>query len=133
MALVTEMAIGRRTIVTYNLHLESRGNDELRRAQIEQVLRDVAHHRIDIPVILAGDFNLNISGDKIGAAIKGAKFINVFGNDDTPTTPRRSIFEDGRKIDWFFVRGPADAKDSTIHKTVGASDHFPISATVSLD
>jgi hypothetical protein len=38
----------------YNLHLESRSNDELRRAQLEDVLQDSAKYDSASPVILAG-------------------------------------------------------------------------------
>ena len=44
-ALVAEATIYGRKVVTYNLHLESKGNDALRVQQLNEVLADCAHVR----------------------------------------------------------------------------------------
>ncbi|HST11696.1 MAG TPA: hypothetical protein VLL05_15075 [Terriglobales bacterium] len=49
------------TIVTYNLHLESRSDDDLRAAQLNEVLQHAATYDSARLLILAGDFNLNAS------------------------------------------------------------------------
>jgi endonuclease/exonuclease/phosphatase family metal-dependent hydrolase len=43
-ALITHVHIGGTTLVTYNLHLESRGDDKLRRAQLREVLFDAQRY-----------------------------------------------------------------------------------------
>jgi endonuclease/exonuclease/phosphatase family metal-dependent hydrolase len=48
-------------IVCYNLHLESRGNDELRLTQMSEVLRDAVEYGSRCLQIIAGDLNLNAS------------------------------------------------------------------------
>jgi len=45
-------------VVTYNLHLESRGSDDLRVRQLNEVLADCRKY-VDQPIfVVAGDFNL---------------------------------------------------------------------------
>jgi hypothetical protein len=45
----------------------------------------------------------------------------------TPTTPAPGLFEDHRRIDWAFGRGPLRASYGQVHTGVKASDHYPIS------
>jgi len=63
MALVSEVNFAGETIFTYNLHLESRGDDELRCAQLDETLSDAKRYTWDTPILLAGDFNIDASGD----------------------------------------------------------------------
>src|SRR5256886_14826172 len=60
-ALVTEINVAGSTLITYNLHLESRGNDELRLSQLDEVLSDAARHEPHYFVVMAGDLNFNVS------------------------------------------------------------------------
>jgi endonuclease/exonuclease/phosphatase family metal-dependent hydrolase len=60
LALVADASVCGKTIVTYNLHLESRGDDRLRRAQLEETLNDAQQYREDRAVVLAGDFNMRL-------------------------------------------------------------------------
>ena len=48
-ALVADANIFGKTVVTYNLHLESRGNDALRSSQIEEVVKDAQRYGADRP------------------------------------------------------------------------------------
>ena len=41
-ALVTEVDVPGQVVIVYNLHLESRGNDDLRLSQLEEVLTDAS-------------------------------------------------------------------------------------------
>jgi len=61
LALVTDVKIGDRTIVTYNVHLESRGDNRLRCAQLDEVLRDAQRYKPSEPALFCGDFNLDAS------------------------------------------------------------------------
>src|SRR5467141_1739379 len=60
--LVSAANIAGKTIVTYNLHLESKGDDELRRSQLGEALEDARRYDWNTPAVLAGDFNLDVSG-----------------------------------------------------------------------
>ena len=61
MALVTETSVQGRTVAIYNLHLESRNGDDLRIRQLSEILDDTNQHEPDIPILIAGDFNFNVT------------------------------------------------------------------------
>jgi endonuclease/exonuclease/phosphatase family metal-dependent hydrolase len=129
MALVSEVNIAGETIITYNLHLESRGDDELRCAQLNEVLNDVKRYTRDTSILLAGDFNIDTSLGPAAAAISSAQFQDAFANRHAPTTPT-SFWEDGRIIDWIFARGRVRSIEPLVHRSVSASDHYPLSTHV---
>jgi endonuclease/exonuclease/phosphatase family metal-dependent hydrolase len=126
-ALVTEINVAGSKIMTYNLHLESRGSDELRLSQIEEVLSDAAWQDSQCSTVIAGDFNLDASKNAAARAFLTAGFRNVIATPRKPTTPSRRLFESGRQIDWAFIRGPITAGPGQVHNRVTASDHYPIS------
>lgn len=123
-ALVADIDVAGERIVSYNLHLESRGNDDLRLAQMDEVLRDAADNAPNSSLIVAGDLNLDISKQ---GTMTGAGFREAIPTARTPSTPPRGLFDGGRHIDWAFVRGPIQADSGQIHRSVKASDHYPIS------
>ena len=126
MALVSEVNIAGRKIVTYNLHLESRGDEPLRCSQLDEVLKDAERYNSDTPVLLTGDFNLDVSEGPAVTAISRAQFEDAFANQHAPTTPG-SFLEHGRIIDWIFTRGSVRACQPQVHRSVSASDHYPLS------
>ena len=126
-ALAAEVSIQGVSIICYNLHLESRSNDELRLAQLNEVLQDTAVYDPTQLVVVAGDLNLNASKSPITAALVGAGFRDVVPTTRVATTPARHLLEAGRHIDWAFVRGPAQADAGKVHRFVRGSDHYPIS------
>jgi len=130
-ALVTEINVAGSKLVTYNLHLESRANDQLRLSQLEEVLSDAARQEQRHPLIVAGDFNLDLNASKEGAmAFAAAGFRDALEVPQTPTTPSRFLIETGRQIDWALVRGPVQAGAGRVHSQVNGSDHYPISFTL---
>jgi endonuclease/exonuclease/phosphatase family metal-dependent hydrolase len=131
LALVCETTIAGKRVVTYNLHLESKGDDALRCCQIVETLEDARRYETSTPIVLAGDFNFDVSGGSASTAIRQAQFQNAFVNQHVPTTPH-SFLEPGRSIDWIFVRGPVHATRASVHSSISASDHFPLSAVLSL-
>jgi endonuclease/exonuclease/phosphatase family metal-dependent hydrolase len=131
LALVCETTIAGKRVVTYNLHLESKGDDALRCCQIVETLEDARRYETSTPIVLAGDFNFDVSGGPASTAIRQAQFQNAFANQHVPTTPH-SFLEPGRSIDWIFVRGPVHATRASVHSSISASDHFPLSAVLSL-
>jgi endonuclease/exonuclease/phosphatase family metal-dependent hydrolase len=126
-ALVAEINVAGKKIITYNLHLESRGNDELRVSQLAEVLSDTACWNADRAIVVGGDFNLDASKEAVAFAIAKAGFQDAAAALHAPTTPARSLFERGRRIDWAFVRGPLRASSGHVHSSVNASDHYAIS------
>src|SRR5207302_9205443 len=60
-ALVTEINVAGSKLVTYNLHLESRGSDEFRLLQIKEFLSDVEWQDSKCPTLIAGAFSLAVS------------------------------------------------------------------------
>ena len=123
MALVTDMNAGGRTVVSYNFHLESRGDDRLRCSQLDECLEDARRYSAGVPLVLAGDFNMDVYRTAAAVAIKEARFQNAFSGQ--PTTPG-SFFERGRPIDWILTRGPVRGDYSRVHSLVSASDHYPL-------
>jgi endonuclease/exonuclease/phosphatase family metal-dependent hydrolase len=131
LALVCEANIAGKKVVTYNLHLESRADDAVRCSQIDETLEDARQYNLNTPVVLAGDFNLDVSTGSAAAAISKGQFQDSFANQHVPTTPH-SFLEPGRSIDCIFIRGPIHATSASVHSSISASDHFPLSAVLSL-
>lgn len=131
LALVCETTIAGKQLVTYNLHLESKGDDALRCSQIDETLEDARQYNLNTPVVLAGDFNLDLSRGPASAAIAKGQFQDAFANRQVATTPH-SFLEPGRSIDWMFIRGPIHAISGSVHSSISASDHFPLTMVLSL-
>ncbi len=129
LALVCETAIAGKRLVTYNLHLESKGDDALRCSQIEETLEDARGYDISTPIVLAGDLNLDVSREPASTAISQTQFLDAFANQHVPTTSG-SFLEPGRTIDWIFTRGPIRASQPHVGRSVSASDHYPLSITL---
>jgi endonuclease/exonuclease/phosphatase family metal-dependent hydrolase len=126
-ALVAEIGIQCGPMICYNLHLESRSNDELRFAQLNEVLHDAVGYDSTQLVVVAGDLNLNASKPVVMDSLARAGFLDVVPTARIPTTPARHLLEAGRHIDWAFVRAPVQAGAGKVHRSVRGSDHYPIS------
>ena len=131
LALVSDVNIAGQTIATYNLHLESKGDDALRYSQLEEALHDARRYDWDTPILLAGDFNLDLSGEQAAASMSRAQFQNVFADQQLPTATSHSLLNHRRLIDWVFARGPIRAGQPQVHRSISASDHYPLSVTLS--
>lgn len=131
LALVCETTIAGKRLVTYNLHLESKGDDALRYSQIEETMEDARRYDISTPIVVAGDLNLDVSREPASTAIGRAEFHDAFANQHVPTTPG-SFLEHGRTIDWVFTRGPIRAGQPQVHRSVSASDHYPQSVKLTI-
>jgi endonuclease/exonuclease/phosphatase family metal-dependent hydrolase len=131
-ALVSEVNAGGRRLLNYNLHLESRGDDTIRSAQLNECLDDVRRVRTDVAIVMAGDFNLDVFRSSAAHEIVRAGFESTAAKEPARTTPPRSLFERGRVIDWILTRGPVRAAKLCVHNSVSASDHFPLSVNLDL-
>jgi endonuclease/exonuclease/phosphatase family metal-dependent hydrolase len=128
-ALVAEANIYGRTLVTYNLHLESKGNDALRLRQLGQVLEDC--HRCCDPsmFLIGGDFNLNAGSGDAAKALGEAGFHDAARLSGRPTTPVHGLPHRAEAIDWIFVSDGLDSRGQ-VYDCVHESDHYPVSATI---
>ena len=118
LALVAELGRAPRRLVVYNVHLESRGPEQLRLAQMRELLQDVQRYGPQAAVVVAGDFNTRTSAAPAAAALRAAGFRMAVGG---AVTTRR-----GAALDWIFVRGPLTFDGGRIEDTVEASDHYPL-------
>ena len=132
MALVSAVNIAGQTIVSYNLHLESRGDNPLRCSQLDEALDDNKRYSWNTPILLAGDFNLDVSETPAATSISRAQFQDAFANQHVPTTPG-SFLEHGRIIDWIFTRGRVRVSQPYVYRSVSASDHYPLSISLAID
>jgi endonuclease/exonuclease/phosphatase family metal-dependent hydrolase len=131
MALRTNVSIGNGTMVVYNLHLESRSDDSLRRSQLIETLDDANRYSSNLPVIVAGDFNFDINQPGPSSAIANASFSNPFSGLGIQTT-RPPRFDRSKAVDWILIRGNLRADSPQVHSSVTASDHYPISIQLHL-
>jgi endonuclease/exonuclease/phosphatase family metal-dependent hydrolase len=130
MALISEVSIDGRSLVVYNLHLESRGDDALRCSQLVECLNDARAYKPDRRIILAGDLNMDVSRSTAVGPAREAQFRNAFPERLVPTTPPGLLFSRGRAIDWVFTRGSVQSIHPQVHSSVLASDHYPLSVTL---
>jgi len=128
-ALVVEAVAAGRRLVSYNLHLESRGPDHLRIAQLDEVLSDASEYGAGTPLLVAGDLNLDASRPPASGLIARNGLRSVAGPPGRPTMPRH-LFVPGRAIDWAFARGPIQAERAKVHSLARVSDHYPLSFTL---
>jgi endonuclease/exonuclease/phosphatase family metal-dependent hydrolase len=131
-ALVTDVDVPGRALTVYNLHLESRGDERLRVAQLTETLDDDEMYAPRRPALIAGDLNFDISERDIAALIEKKGFRNVFQGSRSPTRPSHTIFGDPRSIDWALVSGPISAVRRQVHTSVNASDHYALTFTLQL-
>jgi endonuclease/exonuclease/phosphatase family metal-dependent hydrolase len=131
MALVTCIQLGGKTLAVYNLHLESRGKDELRNSQIQELLADVDHYWDGMPVVIAGDFNFDVTDSFVWPSLNGSAIRNPFNANRARTTAPQSSARNGA-LDCILIKGPLTADPAKVHNTVCASDHFPLSVTLKL-
>lgn len=131
-ALVAEVQVQRKRLAVYNLHLESRGNEDLRLAQLEEAIEDATAHSEEMPALLAGDLNFDVSHAAPASALSHVGFRNALALPSPHTTTPRGLFRRPRKIDWAYVSGPVEPALGRVHTTVQASDHYPISFTLQI-
>jgi len=130
MALLSNVTIAETTLAVYNLHLESRGGDDPRCSQLAEVLNGALRYGLDVPVIVAGDFNFDVTKPR-NACVNERSFQNPFASLGLRTA-RSHPFGRGNMIDWILIRGPIAAVSPKIDHSVSASDHYPLSLTLEL-
>ncbi len=130
MALFNNVLLPDRTVSTYNLHCESKGGDSLRYSQLQEVLQDAMRHGLKVPLLVAGDFNFDLSQDEAAAALADTGFVNPFATLHQATTIAHPLSVRDRVIDWILLRGPLVGTNAQVHSSVAASDHYPLSLSI---
>jgi len=130
MALLSHVRIGERTLAVYNVHLESR-SDTVRRAQLSEILEDAGRHSCDTPIVLAGDFNFDVTQCPASSAIATMRFNNPLAHEHQRTTPSNHIGRNSA-IDWILIKGQLRSVAALVHSSVSASDHYPLSLALTL-
>jgi endonuclease/exonuclease/phosphatase family metal-dependent hydrolase len=132
MALICEITVWDRTLVLCNVHLESRGSNELRIRQLSEALTDIGQHGAEVPVLVVGDFNFDLSRGPAASLIAGTGIDNPFAKFGGRRTVLESMFGKPAAIDWMLTRGAVSACHPAIHESIVASDHFPLSIELRL-
>ena len=130
MALVCQIDVAEQTLVLYNAHLESRGNDALRNRQFSELCNDIHQFASDMPVILAGDFNFDLRKEPAAAVLRNLQFDNPFGCAARQAPAVNSRLKPSSDIDWILTRGPLITSASQFHDSIRASDHCPLSISL---
>ena len=131
-ALVTEFHALKARLAVFNLHLESRGNEDLRLAQLKEAIDDAGTMAGQMPVLLAGDLNVDVTHPAPACALRYVGFRNAIGLPSPHTTTPRGLFRRKKTIDWAYVSGGAEPLQGRVHDDIRASDHYPISFALRL-
>lgn len=127
MALVSRVAWSRKGLLVYNLHLESRGNDRLRSSQLAEVVTDIHQSGPNLPVVVGGDLNFELSHELNISVVNGSTLQNPFDRGGRRSTTTRPRLGRPRAVDWILVGGPIRYSRPALHQDVAASDHYPLS------
>src|SRR5271157_5966446 len=130
MALVSHVSWFETQLILYNMHLESRGEDALRCSQLAEILQDVQRYEPAVPIIVAGDFNFDLSQQPAVSLLAGSPLDSPFQSGSVRPTTTRSRLGRARTIDWILTRGPLTSLGAELDDSVLASDHYPMSLTL---
>ncbi len=130
MALVSHISWSETQLVLYNVHLESRGKDALRCSQLAEILQDVQRYESAVPIIVAGDFNFDLSQQPAASLVAVSPLNSPFQSGTVRPTTTRSRLGRARTIDWILTRGPLACLGAELFDFVLASDHYPVSLTL---
>lgn len=121
-ALISEIDVGGRTLVVYNLHLESRGLGYTRYAQLEETIADARRYDSGVPILLAGDLNTKYAASRFSGLLERAGFRDCLAGRGGRT--HRIAF----RLDWIFVRGPVGCDSAVVDHAARGSDHFALTS-----
>lgn len=130
MALVCETSLDGRTLVMYNAHLESRGDDGLRYSQLSEMLREADRDSEKSHLIVAGDLNFNIADSATASLVAGARLNNPFVCLEGKCTVRGHA---RHAIDWVLTDTNLSTSNPAVHDFVQASDHYPLTLELHIE
>jgi endonuclease/exonuclease/phosphatase family metal-dependent hydrolase len=116
----------------YSLHLESRGDEDLRLTQLEEAIEDAALYSGEMPALLAGDLNFDVSHAAPAGPLSHVGFRNALELPSPHTTTPRGLFRRPRKIELGLRIGTCRASPRGVDTSVRASDHYPITFTLKI-
>jgi len=126
MALVTKIQTPGTEFVIYNAHLESRGGDPGRALQMQEMLDDFQATGIELPLVIAGD--LNTAKGIISPVFQVARERSL---ELLPFSETLTVRMAKKQKDWILASG-LEATVATLHRSISASDHKPVSVVLSL-
>jgi len=133
MALVSEVTLQSRTLVLYNVHLESRGKSELRYGQLSEMLTWIGRDSAEkLSIVGGGDFNFDISRGSSAVLVGSTQLNSPFAQLGAVPTARSYRHPKGIAIDWVLSSKALCACNPVIHNSVVASDHYPLTLTLDL-
>jgi endonuclease/exonuclease/phosphatase family metal-dependent hydrolase len=123
---VTELDYGGKTLVVYNLHLESRSGGSIQYQQLQETLKNADRYPRDTPVIIAGDLNTKYahSSREVMQLMRDSGYESAFGDRQ-----QRTHIIVGN-LDWIFTRGPIRISNGTVVRDLHGSDHYAVSAVI---
>lgn len=130
MALISCVDLDGLKLIAYNAHLESKGSDDLRCSQLQDILRDFSNYPSGSQFIVAGDFNVDLHHGTAAAEIGKTGLSNPFARLSGIPTTRPAHFSSSKTIDWILTKGPLLAIEPKLHDSVQGSDHYPLSLTL---
>ena len=130
MALISHISWSETQLILYNVHLESRGTDVLRCSQLAEILQDMQRYESAVPIIVAGDFNFDLSQQPAASLLADSPLDSPFQRGSVRPTTTRSRLGRARTIDWILIRGPLASVGAELQDSVLASDHYPVSLTL---
>jgi endonuclease/exonuclease/phosphatase family metal-dependent hydrolase len=125
-ALVTELDVGSRKLVVYNLHLESRGPGYNRFEQLKETLADAKNYADGTAIVLAGDLNTKYFPSHFVSLLEAAGFHDCFDGR------RQKTHKIIGTLDWIFVRGPVKWEETKVVHHTPVSDHYPVATRLVL-
>ncbi len=124
-ALGATLQVGTNQMRIYSVHLETRISNRKHMDQLMTVLNHADRYRA-LPTVILGDFNtIRFRRKKVFAVLSAAGF-NSAPYDGMSF---QRLFLLRRKLDWIWVRN-LEVLDSGVEKSVTASDHRPVWASV---
>ena len=90
MALVVDVNLAGQSLVSYNLHLESRGDTGLRQAQLRECVSDSNKYKSN-PLVIAGDMNFDIAQTDSCSELKREEFDSPFAATSRPHPSSRYL------------------------------------------
>lgn len=125
MALVAELTLSGKPLVLYNTHLESRGPEALRVAQVREMIGDARQYPPSATVVIAGDLNVKGVNSPVLRVLEETGFARVAGGEISTTR--------GAPLDYIYARGPIVFTAPQVHADVRAADHFPVTARIKVE
>jgi endonuclease/exonuclease/phosphatase family metal-dependent hydrolase len=77
-------------------------------------------------MLVAGDFNFDLSRGPVASLIAGTGIDNPFANFGRGRTVLGSRYGKPAAIDWMLMRRAVSARHPAIDESIAASDHFPL-------